>query len=631
MTVILESPIPRLLLHQVQLPSLLVSEGYQHGRLQVRAAPAPPWAANISANSRSIIASIIGIAGAGFRLSLVLNALGVETATADVEIQNIARAISNYALTLKQLALTLESAKSIATQSAMETAKQIADQSQVIFDDIKDMADLDQHKDEHGNLRSIAVNQRVKWCFKKQRLQYLLGQLESLKLSLSLMLQVLQFGKLLVSTREDPSRASLDDQTLLQERAEIQNMVVVRHWTFVELRRLYNMAEREDEERRDQQRIDLPPPRFDGLGHTLPDPRLQVEGPKNEEDLSKAIVKYDETPLHKLHESMNRAMYRPNRLLQSPGNDIVDQLLDEWTRVRGTPTKKKHRSHKHRPQYETDTEDSEIDFERSRDIGGRYIGAPPRKARNVHFERAHVESGSDDSDSHRPRHRPPRHAILDSDSVSTSTTDSDSESPPPRPPRRFSDASQGKPTTQEIGDRNRKAYTSGGSPQTSRPSSRNGPQVPPSPRPSISGHHASWAGPAPPSQNPVGPAGLRPPGPYNIPPGPKRMASSGPFIGIPQSQIPPTGLIPVSPGTSPNTRGMYFQTPPNQVPPSGQYQQSSGHLHPRNSKKRNGVNGKGSGDKHTFKGDVKRDVKRGLIGAGALAGIMDIIEGLGAI
>lgn len=156
---------------------------------------------NIILTSSSIIATIMGIARAGFRLSLILNAVGVEMATADVEIQNIARAISNYAFILKQLALTLESAKSIATQSAMETAKQIADQSQVVFDDIKDMTELDQRKDKQGNLRSIAVNQRVNWCFKQQRLQYLLGQLESLKLSLSIMLQVLQLGKLLVSIR----------------------------------------------------------------------------------------------------------------------------------------------------------------------------------------------------------------------------------------------------------------------------------------------------------------------------------------------------------------------------------------------------------------------------------------------
>lgn len=83
----------------------------------------------------------------------------------------------------------------------METAKRIADQSQAIFDDIKDMTDLHQRTDDQGNIRSIAVNQRVNWCFKQQRLQYLLGQLESLKLSLSIMVQVLQLGKLLVSTR----------------------------------------------------------------------------------------------------------------------------------------------------------------------------------------------------------------------------------------------------------------------------------------------------------------------------------------------------------------------------------------------------------------------------------------------
>lgn len=122
-------------------------------------------------------------------------------ATPDVEIQSIARAISEYAFTLKQLALTLESAKSIATQSAMETAKQIADQSQLVFDDIKEMADLNQKKDDHGHLQAIAVEQRVRWYFKTRRLNYLLGQLESLKLSLSIMLQVLQMGQSIIRTR----------------------------------------------------------------------------------------------------------------------------------------------------------------------------------------------------------------------------------------------------------------------------------------------------------------------------------------------------------------------------------------------------------------------------------------------
>ncbi|KAL8657435.1 MAG: hypothetical protein Q9226_001928 [Calogaya cf. arnoldii] len=580
----------------------------------------------------SIIASIIGIAGAGFRLSLVLNAVGVGMATADVEIQSIARAISEYAFTLKQLALTLESAKSIATQAAMETAKQIADQSQLVFDDIKEMTELNQKKDDRGHLQSIAVEQRVRWCFKKQRLSYLLGQLESLKLSLSIMLQVLQMGQSIIRSREDSSIVPPSEQAMLQERAEIQNMVVVRHWSLVDLHRLYELAEKEASERNNQHQVDIPPPRFDGNGHTNLDPRLQIEGPRNGEDVSKAMVKYNETPVRNLDASLNRALYRPNKLLRSPGTDIVDRLLDEWTRVRGTPPKKKtQKPRKYRPQYETDSEDSEINFERG-DIGGRYIGAP-RRSKNVRFERAHVESGSESSDQNKPRHKGPRHAILDSDSVSTSTTDSDSDSPPPRLPRRFSDGSKVKPAMQEVfGNQARRPYTSGGSPQSARPTSRSGPQPPPLSRPGPI-QTTSYSPQMPPHPNGPGSAGLRPPLPYNIPPGPKRMSSNGPLGGLTPAQLH-SGLIPVSPGTSPNTRGMHFPPPPNQMFTQGQFPPpytSSTRSHHKSSKRRNGADGKGNGEKHSFKQNAKRDVKRGLIGAGAVAGLMDIIEGLGAI
>ena len=142
-----------------------------------------------------IIASVIGVAGAGFRLSLILNAVGVDIVTADVEIQSIARHISLFSLMLKQVGLTLEDSKSIASQTALDTTNEIAKQSKTVFDEIKSMVEMVQKKDERGHIRSITVAQRVKWCFKKQRVQYLLGQLESLKLSLSIMLQTLQLGK----------------------------------------------------------------------------------------------------------------------------------------------------------------------------------------------------------------------------------------------------------------------------------------------------------------------------------------------------------------------------------------------------------------------------------------------------
>lgn len=151
--------------------------------------------------SNSIIASVIGVAGAGFRLSLILNAVGVEMATADLEIQKIAKEISLFSLMLKQVGLTMEAAESVVSQSALDTAKEITSQSQTIFNEVKEMVEMSQKRDANGNLRSITIAQRVKWCFKKQRVQYLLGQLESLKLSLSIMLQILLLGKSITAAR----------------------------------------------------------------------------------------------------------------------------------------------------------------------------------------------------------------------------------------------------------------------------------------------------------------------------------------------------------------------------------------------------------------------------------------------
>lgn len=152
-------------------------------------------------SARSVIASIIGVAGAGFRLSLILNAVGAEIADTDVEIQTIARGISSFSLMLKQVGINIQATRTLTSQSAIDTVSQIAKQSQSVFDEVKKMVEMVQKKDEKGNIQSISIAQRVTWCFKKQRIQYMLRQLECLKLSLSLMLQVLQLGKTIASER----------------------------------------------------------------------------------------------------------------------------------------------------------------------------------------------------------------------------------------------------------------------------------------------------------------------------------------------------------------------------------------------------------------------------------------------
>ena len=100
---------------------------------------------------------------------------------------------------LKQVGLTIQSTRTLASQSAIDTVSQMAKQSQSLFDEVKKMVEMVQKQDDKGHIQSISIAQRVTWCFKKQRVQYMLGQLECLKLSLSLMLQVLQLGKTIAS------------------------------------------------------------------------------------------------------------------------------------------------------------------------------------------------------------------------------------------------------------------------------------------------------------------------------------------------------------------------------------------------------------------------------------------------
>ena len=119
----------------------------------------------------------------------------------DMEIQAIARGISSFSLMLKQVGMNMQAGKSLASQRVLETVAHIAKQSQQVFDEMKRMIEMVQRKDENGNIQSIAIAQRVTWCFKKQRVQYLLGQLESLKLSLSLVLQILQLARTIASER----------------------------------------------------------------------------------------------------------------------------------------------------------------------------------------------------------------------------------------------------------------------------------------------------------------------------------------------------------------------------------------------------------------------------------------------
>lgn len=151
--------------------------------------------------SLSSMDAIIGVASAGFRLSLLLNAVGTGMTNPDCDIHNIAKHISLFSLMLKQTGTAMKSGGSTTSQGAVDVATEISHQGQLVFEEIKNMTDLSQGRDEKGILRSVTMAEANKWALKKYKVQYLLGQLESLKLSLAVMLQVLQTGQSVASAR----------------------------------------------------------------------------------------------------------------------------------------------------------------------------------------------------------------------------------------------------------------------------------------------------------------------------------------------------------------------------------------------------------------------------------------------
>lgn len=145
--------------------------------------------------------STTNIAVEGFRLSLLLNAAACQIAQSGIEIHSIAKGVSVFSLALKQLNQVLQARDSNPSQEAVDKTLEIACQGERILIEIERMLDKLKETDTHETLKTLPLQQRVKWCFKKHHVTYLLAQLESLKLSLMVILQILQLGRFVNNTK----------------------------------------------------------------------------------------------------------------------------------------------------------------------------------------------------------------------------------------------------------------------------------------------------------------------------------------------------------------------------------------------------------------------------------------------
>lgn len=149
------------------------------------------------------ISAIISIATFGAQTPMVLYDLASTIGSAKRDVTVVARNIAGFCSVLQHLGTTLEKARSSRFSiSAISTTQDILDRCQELFQDIANIANkfLKPENVNGSTQSSMSHIARVKWVFKRVKIQKLQAELDSMKLTLHLMLTTLDFAQR-ISTR----------------------------------------------------------------------------------------------------------------------------------------------------------------------------------------------------------------------------------------------------------------------------------------------------------------------------------------------------------------------------------------------------------------------------------------------
>lgn len=133
-----------------------------------------------------LTASLIGIASLGVSLTRALYDFGTTASHAREEIDYISNNVSDYADVLELLVEQLEHDRPIHSKKAVRLAERLYDRSHQLFSRIRNLIPDRRRTRDH-----IGFLERISWNFKKTRVDHLVGELESLKRTVQLLVQVL--------------------------------------------------------------------------------------------------------------------------------------------------------------------------------------------------------------------------------------------------------------------------------------------------------------------------------------------------------------------------------------------------------------------------------------------------------
>jgi hypothetical protein len=177
------------------------------------------------------VASIVGISHFGGELAYQLYKLGVNIATARKQSNKISERMTDYTTILDILEATLERDTHVFSSKAEESIMKHCDRSWDLFEEIERL--LPPRKEGRGK-DDLTWKDKLKWNFRKSRIDLLLGDLEYVKSDVVLILVTQLLGQKIKSckkskkisnkTEQEKEAESVQRQTVKAKNAILQHM-----------------------------------------------------------------------------------------------------------------------------------------------------------------------------------------------------------------------------------------------------------------------------------------------------------------------------------------------------------------------------------------------------------------------
>ena len=149
-----------------------------------------------------VITSIIALAGSGIKVSIILFDLADRVGSAGDEVKQVASDITLFCSVLQAVQNALEDPTgSHYTPAALELVDQVIQHCKSIVDEIDDIVSSLVKEGDPSDFPSLEWTSRVKWTFKRSKVQVKRQTLESCKSTLHLLLTTLRWSRRYSSDR----------------------------------------------------------------------------------------------------------------------------------------------------------------------------------------------------------------------------------------------------------------------------------------------------------------------------------------------------------------------------------------------------------------------------------------------